>query len=322
MNSIAIVGATGVVGRTVVKILEEKKLYDNFFDFYASKKSAGKKIKFANKNVFIKELTSEIFDKNYTYALFCTAEEISKKYVRKLASTGTIVIDFSSYYRKKYPLVVPEINPEDIKGNIICNPNCSTIAGVMSLYKIQQTYGLKRVIYSTYQAVSGAGKKALDDLKVTDAKKLKKMDFLINNNLIPCIGEIKSNLYTKEENKMIYETKKILHQKNLIVSATCVRVPIDVCHSESISFETKKRTNIDKLKNAIKCSSGVKSIDEPCYPMPIDVKGQNDVYVGRIRKDFSKNWFSMFIVSDNLRKGAAQNGVQILEYLLRSKNAV
>ena len=212
-KNIAIVGATGVVGRKVLEVLEERGLTENTYFLFASKKSAGKKLKIGNKKLVVRELNDDIFDLNLDYALFCTSEKISEEFVKPLAKSGTVVIDFSSLFRKKYPLVVPEINAKDIRGNIICNPNCSTIAGVMALYSIHEKFGLKRVIYSTYQAVSGAGKDALEDFYQKRSKRLKSFAFPIFNNLIPYIGEIKENGYSKEENKMIYETKKILGDK-------------------------------------------------------------------------------------------------------------
>ena len=319
-HNILIVGATGVVGRTVIKILNEKKFKNCNYNLFATKKSKGLTFNICGQRYVVDELTEEIFKKHYDYALFCTNEEIAKIYIKKLTKNNTIVVDFSSFYRKKCPLVVPEINADKIKNKkIICNPNCSTIASVMSLYKIHQMFGLKRVIFSTYQAVSGAGQKALEDMKTTKQEKLKKLNYVINNNLIPCIGDIKDNLYSKEENKMIYETKKILNDNNIKITATCVRVPIKICHSISINFETIKRTNIKKIKEVLNNTKGVKVVDTYYkYPMPINVEGKNDVYVGRIRKDYSKpNCFNIFVVSDNLRKGAAQNGVQILEELLK-----
>lgn len=320
-NKIAIIGASGVVGRTLLKVLEERNLLENDFYLYASKHSAGKKLKLGKKKIRVDELDQKIFAQKFDFAVFCTGEEVSKKYVKSFAEKGTTVIDFSSFYRKKYPLIVPEINSDKIKGNIICNPNCSTIAGVMALYEIHKKYGLKRVIYSTYQAVSGAGKKALDDLKRNRNCKLKSFAFPIKNNLIPYIGELKANLYTKEENKMIFETKKILGDANIKVTATCVRVPIDICHSLSINFETVKKCGAKKIAETLKNTEGVVYQDDyPNFPMPLFVRGQQEVFVGRLREDLSqKNAFNFFVVSDNLRKGAAQNGVQILEKLIENK---
>lgn len=318
--SIAIIGATGLVGRTVIKILNEKQMLGFQYLLFASNKSKGKKIKIGNKKIKVQSIyDSDFLSQKIDYALFCTSEDISKKYVPILAKKGTKVIDFSSYFRHKYPLIVPEINADKIKGNIICNPNCSTIAGLMSLYNIHKKYGLKRIIYSTYQAVSGAGQQALKDIKVKNQTKLKQLDFVINDNLIPYIGEINKLGYSKEENKMIYETNKILNDKTIKITATCVRVPISICHSESINFETRKRASVNDIENQIKNSDGVVVLNKyNNYPMPINVKVKNYVAVGRIRKDYSnKNTFNIFVVSDNLRKGSAQNAIQILEILIR-----
>ena len=318
---IAIIGATGVVGRTALKVIQERKLCEHEYLFYASQKSANKKIFFNGKRIKVRELTNAIFEENLDFALFCTRENISKGYVKDLAKLGVRVIDFSSLYRKRYPLIVPEINSNKIHGNILCNPNCSTIAGVMALYNIHKKFGLDRIVYSTYQAVSGAGKKALDDLKSKARNNLKAFAYPIYNNLIPYIGEIYSNGYSKEENKMIYETKKILGDKCIKITATCVRVPIDICHSESINFQTKKRCSISKIRQILQNTEGVVYQDDfPSYPMPEIVRGKDDVYVGRLRKDNSaKNSFNIFVVSDNLKKGAAQNGIQILEKLIEEK---
>lgn len=316
---IAIIGATGIVGRTLLKILQEKGLLDHKYSLYASSKSAGKLIVLGKKHIKIKLLDDNILKENFDFAIFCTREEVSKKYVKRLAKSGTKVIDFSSSYRKNFPLIVPEINANKIKGNVICNPNCSTIAGVMALYEVHKKFGLKRIIYSTYQAVSGAGKNALDDLK--SGVPLKCFAYPIKNNLIPYIGTLGKNLYSKEENKMIYETKKILDDKSIQVDATCVRVPIDICHSESITFETKKRSGLNKIRDVLKHTQGVVYEDEfPLFPMPINVRGGDEVHVGRLRKDLDvPNAFHIFVVSDNLRKGAAQNGAQILEKLIERK---
>lgn len=320
--NIAICGATGLVGRTVLKEIYLQGLTNNNFTLFASKKSKNKKIKIADKKYKVKELTkNNLFNEHFDFALFCTGEDISKMYVKKLAKRGTVVIDFSSLLRNKYPLIVPEINSKEIKGNIICNPNCSTIAGTMSLYNIHKMFGIERIIYSTYQAVSGAGQKAVKDLKVKNPKKLNKLDYLINNNLLPNIGEIKNNQYSKEENKMIFETKKILNDKKIKIAATCIRVPIEICHSESINFTIKTKASLEQIKNCLKNTKGVTYVDNDVSKlMPLYVKNKKDVYVGRLRKDeFNSRSFNMFIVSDNLKKGAAQNGVQILKMLIGDK---
>ncbi|MBO5884364.1 MAG: aspartate-semialdehyde dehydrogenase [Clostridia bacterium] len=316
--NIAICGATGLVGRTVINELALQGLTNHNYKLFASKKSKGKKLKIGDKKYSVIELTkNSLFGERFDFALFCTGEDVSKIYIKKLAKQGTVVIDFSSLFRKTNPLIVPEINSKDIKGNIICNPNCSTIAGTMSLYNIHKKFGLQRIVYSTYQALSGAGQKAIKDLKVKNPKRLKKLDFVINNNLLPVIGDIKPNEYSKEENKMIFETKKILCDKKIKISATCVRVPIQVCHSESINFTTKTKASLNQIKECLKQTKGVTFVDNDISRlMPIYVKGKNDVYVGRLRKDEQANTFSMFIVSDNLKKGAAQNGVQILKQVI------
>ncbi len=310
--TIAIVGATGLVGREVLKILQEKSLNSHNFVFYASAKSQGKIINFNNKPYKVHALNKNSFSKyKFDFAMFCVGEDISKQYVKALADKGCVVIDFSSAFRKSHPLVVPEVNPQDIKGNIICNPNCSTIGAVVALNKINQTFGLGRIIYSTYQAVSGAGKLSLDALY--NKKPLPKSGLEIVGNIVPYIGDIDTLGYSKEENKMIFETKKILHLQDTYITATCVRVPVDIGHSESINFQTKHAADCEQILQVLHNTPGVKVVKTP---MPIDVKGQNDVFVGRLRKDEYDNSFNIFVVVDNLRKGAAQNGVQILEMLI------
>lgn len=318
---IAIVGATGVVGRTALEVMRERNLLAHDVRLYASRRTSGKKIKCGKKKYVIQKLDRNIFKESFDFALFCTKEEISKEYVQRMAKNGTKVVDFSALYRKKYPLIVPEINAEQIKGNLICNPNCSTIGAVMALYNIHKKFGLNRIVYSTYQAVSGAGKLALDDLKNTKGRNLKAFKFPIYNNVIPYIGNIDKKGYSTEENKMMYETRKILSDKNIKITSTCVRVPIKVCHGESINFETCKRCSLSEIKKVLQNTNGLIYQDNfPNFPMPIEVKGQDNVFVGRLRKDYSsKNSFNIFVVSDNLRKGAAQNGVQILQEMIKQK---
>jgi aspartate-semialdehyde dehydrogenase len=310
--TIAIVGATGLVGREVIKILEEKNLCDHNFVMLASKKSQGKIVKLNNKDYKVQALSKDNLIKHHPdFALFCVGEDVSKCYVEYLANRGCVVIDFSSAFRNKYPLIVPEVNLQDIDGNIICNPNCSTIGAVIALNKINKCFGLRRIIYSTYQAVSGAGKYGLDALRQN--KKMPKTDHYICNNIIPYIGSIDERGYSKEENKMIFETKKIMHLTDIDITATCVRVPVDIGHSESINFTTKQKVDLQDILQVLKKTQGVSLVD---FPMPINVKGQNQVLVGRVRQDSHANSFNMMIVVDNLRKGAAQNGVQILEALI------
>ena len=310
--NIAIIGATGLVGREVLKILQKKTLTNHKFVFYASAKSQGKIINFNNKQYRVKTLSKSSLNKyKFDFAMFCVGEDVSRQYVNALADSGCVVIDFSSAFRKSHPLVVPEVNPQDIQGNIICNPNCSTIGAVVALNKISQTFGLDRIIYSTYQAVSGAGKLSLDALY--NKKPLPKTGVEIVDNIVPYIGDIDTQGYSKEENKMIFETKKILHLKDTYITATCVRVPVDVGHSESINFQTKTPTDCEQILTVLYNTPGVRVVSTP---MPTYVKGQNDVLVGRLRKDEYENSFNIFVVVDNLRKGAAQNGVQILEMLI------
>lgn len=321
MKNIAIVGATGIVGRTAIKILEERGLEGNNFFFFASSKSAGKWLKIGKKKIRVNLLDDNIFDgKSYDFALFCTKESLSEQFIPKFLENGAKVIDFSSRYRKDFPLIVPEINPEKAVGNLICNPNCSTAAAVMALYEIHKKFGLKEIIYSTYQAVSGAGKAALDEMKILDASKLQKFAYPICDNIIPQIGNIDERGFSTEENKMIFETRKILGDEDIKISATCVRVPIKICHSISIHFETRKNASLGQIKRALAETKGVKIFnDAPAFPMPYFTKGGNDVLVGRLRQSYNKNTFDIFVCSDNLRKGAAQNGVQILEMLMREE---
>ncbi len=311
MTKIGILGASGLVGRKVLDILGEQNIVADFF-LFASKRSSSKVLYIKDKAYKVNVLNDDIFSLKLDYVLMCVRENISKKYTQRLTSQGTVVIDFSAQFRKKYPLVVPQINAEDIKGNIICNPNCATIGVVMALYGIQKNLGIKSVYVSTYQSLSGAGKLALDDRFETDASRLKKLDYVINNNIIPYIGEIDKDNFCVEEKKIMYETKKILHDFDMSVFAQTVRVPIEVCHGISIFFETKKQVDTDDLIEYIKSTKNVKYVENA---MPIFVRDKDDVYVSRLRK-FDKTHFAMFVVIDNLRKGASQNGVEILLKLL------
>lgn len=320
-KNIAIIGASGIVGRTVLKILKERNLDKNNFFLFASKENDGLPLYIGRKKYITKSLSDQTFKKTkFDYALFCTREEVSGKYVSKFLKNGAKVIDFSSLYRKEFPLIVPEINFQEAKGNLICNPNCSTAAGVMALYEIHKKFGLEEIVYSTYQAVSGAGKVALDDIKTKKQEKLKSFVFPIYDNLIPQIGTIDEYGNSTEENKMLFETRKILGDSEIKIAATCVRVPITVCHSLSIHFKTKCDATLQEIIDTLKNTHGVTVVDNaPDFPMPFKTKGQDDVLVGRIRNSFEKNAFDIFVCSDNLRKGAAQNGVQILEMFLREE---
>ncbi len=318
--SIGVVGATGLVGRKTLEMLSEYGLENNKFFLFASKKSVGKRLKVGKKYYTVLD-TANILGYGLDFALFCTPENVSRLYAKKLAKLGTKVIDFSSLYRKDFPLIVPEINFCKMQGNIICNPNCSTIIGTMALSEIHKKFGLGDVNYSTYQALSGAGKNALSDQKVKDKNNLKKLDFVIQNNVLPYIGEIDEFGRTKEENKMIFETKKILNDESICVCATCVRVNVDICHSESITFTTRHDATISDIEKCLKNTKNVVYVaNDFSRLMPIYVKNRPQIFVGRLRKCPQKNTYSIFVVGDNLRKGASQNGVQILCELIKEQN--
>ena len=254
---LAIVGATGLVGRTALKVLEEKNFPNFEYKLFCSKKSAGTKVKFMGKEYIANELTENSFDEGFNFAIFSAGGETSKKFAPIAASKGCIVIDNSSAFRmdKNVPLVVPEVNPDDIFWNtgIIANPNCSTIQAVVALKPLDDKYKIKRIIYSTYQAVSGAGVNALEDLhSQASYNNLKKFSHPIYNNCLPHIDVFMDDGYTKEEHKMINETKKILGNENLKITATTVRVPIENCHGESINIEFEKDFNLDDVKQLLK----------------------------------------------------------------------
>ena len=315
---LAIVGATGLVGRTALKVLEEKNLPNFEYKLFCSKKSAGTKLTFLGKEYITYELTETSFDEGFDFAIFSAGGETSKKYAPIAASKGCIVIDNSSYWRmhEDVPLVVPEVNPEDIKKNtgIIANPNCSTIQAVVPLKVLDDKYKIKRIVYSTYQAVSGAGKKGLEDLE-------KGEDGTFYNNCVPHIDVFLDDGYTKEEHKMINETRKILNEPDLPITATCVRVPVRNCHSESINVEFENEIDIYEAKTLLQNSENIilaDDIENNIYPLARKADGNDEVFVGRIRRDFSvKYGLNFWCVADNLRKGAASNAVQILEKLLK-----
>lgn len=323
MISVAIVGATGVVGEMFLKVLEEKKLNIDKYTLFASRKSKGKIINFMNKEYEVQELTEDSFkDKHFDYALFSAGGSTSEKYAKIAAQNGCIVIDNSSFFRmdKTVPLIVPQVNMEDAYEhfNIIANPNCSTIQAVLPLKALDEKYKIKRVIYSTYQAVSGAGKKGIDDLM---QNKVEKFPYPINNNCIPQIDVFTDNDYTKEEIKMIEETRKILKKPKLPVTATCVRVPVLNSHAESINVELEYPFKIDDIRKCLNDFPGIIVLDDPeklIYPLNSFANGTDEVYVGRIRRDYSQeNGINFWCVADNIRKGAASNAVEILENLIK-----
>ena len=322
---LAIVGATGLVGRTALTVLEEKNLPNFEYKLFCSKKSAGTEIKFLGKTYIAEELTDKSFDEGFDFAIFSAGGETAKHFAPIAAQKGCIVIDNSSAFRmdKDVPLVVPEVNPNDIKSNkgIIANPNCSTIQAVVALKPLDDKYKIKRVVYSTYQAVSGAGILGLEDLKnKSTGNDLKKFAHPIYNNCLPHIDVFTENGYTKEELKMVNETRKILNKPNLAVTATAVRVPVENCHGESINIEFENDFELDDVINTLKNAPGIIVYDDvqnDIYPLATVANGHDEVYVGRIRRDFSQpNTLNLWVVADNIRKGAASNAIQILEKLI------
>ena len=322
---LALVGATGLVGVTARKVLEEKKLPISEYVFFSSNKSAGTEINFLGKEYIVNELTESSFDEGFDFAIFCAGGETSKKYSPIAISKGCIVVDNSSAFRmeENVPLIVPEVNSEDIKyhNGIIANPNCSTIQAVVPLKPLNDKYKIKRIVYSTYQAVSGAGKKGIDDLE-NGLKGLapKKFPYSIVNNCLPHIDIFEENGYTKEELKMINETRKILKEPNLKITATTVRVPVINSHSESINIEFENDFDLNELKLLLKNYPGIILEDDPknnIYPLATNASNSDEVYVGRIRRDYSVPFgINMWVVADNIRKGAASNAIQIVEKLI------
>lgn len=328
--NIAVVGATGMVGRTFLKVLEEKQLPVENYHLFASKRSAGSKLTFMGKEYTVEELTENSFDRGIDIALFSAGGSTSEKFAPIAASKGCIVIDNSSAWRmdENVPLVVPEVNPEDIKWNkgIIANPNCSTIQAVVALKPLDDKYKIKRVVYSTYQAVSGAGMGGWNDLENgLKGEAPKKFPYPIAGNCLPHIDVFLPDGYTKEEVKMINETRKILGKPDLRVTATTVRVPVFNSHSESINVEFENSFDMKELREVLSTAPGVvvqDDIENNVYPMAINATGTDETYVGRIRRDDSvENGINIWVVADNIRKGAASNAVQIAEKLIEYMNS-
>ncbi|MBQ3413811.1 MAG: aspartate-semialdehyde dehydrogenase [Clostridia bacterium] len=326
--NIAIVGASGLVGRTILKVLEEKNIESANYFLFSSKKSAGTSVNFLGKSYIFQELTENSFEYNFDFAIFSAGSEIAKKYAPIAVSKGCTVIDNSNAFRMNpdVPLIVPEVNIDRVFKNngIISNPNCSTIQAVLPLKILDKKYSIKRIVYSTYQAVSGAGKQGISDLE-NGMKGIspQKFPYPIFNNCIPHIDIFMDDGYSKEEHKMINETRKILEKPNLPITATTVRVPVFNCHCESINVEFEKKFNLYDIRNSLQNSPGIILMDDlekNKYPIPTIVNGNDEVYVGRIRQDFSVySGLNLWVVADNLRKGAASNAVQILEYLILKK---
>ena len=322
---VGVVGATGLVGSEMVKRLEERNL-DIEVRLFASAKSAGKKVSYKGQELTVAELTEENI-KGCDYLLFAAGGAISKKYAPIAVQNGSIAIDNSSEFRMdpEVPLVVPEINAEAIKAHkgIIANPNCSTIQSVVALYPIFQKYGIKRIVYSTYQSVSGTGIGGLEDLDRTQTGGSNEVyPHKIANNMLPHIDVFLDNGYTKEEVKMINETQKIF-DKEIRITATAVRVPARFSHCVSINVETEKPFALEEVFALYRTTDmgGIVLQDDVknnVYPMPILAEGKDEVFVGRIRRDFSvDNGLNIWCAADNIRKGASTNAVQILEQLLK-----
>ena len=352
---LAVVGATGLVGRTVLKVLEEKKLPIDEYVLFASKNSSGKKLRFMDKDYIVQELNDLSFDSGFDYAIFSAGGKVAKKYAPIASSKGCIVVDNSSAFRmdNDVPLVVPEVNPEEIKNNhgIIANPNCSTIQAVVALKPLDAKYKIKRIVYSTYQAVSGAGRNGVldlqngiidymqkfsefsqnensnalsNDLNFSSTKlnyELQKFNYPIFSNCLPHIDVFLDNGYTKEEEKMINETRKILKRPDLKITATAVRVPVFNAHSESINVEFENDFDLTELKNILSSAPGIvlqDDIEKCIYPLAINASGHDNVFVGRVRRDYSVDYgINFWVVADNIRKGAASNAVQIVEKMLK-----
>lgn len=327
--TIAVVGATGMVGRKFLQVLEERRLPAARYILFASKRSAGSQMQFMGEQYTVHELTEDAFAYlGVDIALFSAGGETSRRFAPIVAASGAIVIDNSSCWRMdpQVPLVVPEVNPQAIPcyraRGIIANPNCSTIQAVVCLKPLEDRYGIKRVIYSTYQAVSGAGMKGYSDLE-NGLKGLppQKFPHPIAGNCLPHIDSFLDSGYTKEEQKMIDETRKILDRPDLRVTATTVRVPVFHGHSESINVELENPFELDELKSILAGAPGIVLQDDPqnnIYPMALTAEDTDMVYVGRIRRDFSvENGVNLWCVADNIRKGAATNAVQIAQSLIQ-----
>ena len=334
--NVAILGATGAVGQEFLNLIEERNFPFADLKMLASKRSAGKKIQFMGKEYTVEEATTESF-KDVDIALFAGGSA-SKEFAPAAVKAGAVVIDNSSTFRMdpEVPLVVPEVNPEAIaqhKG-IIANPNCSTIIMVMALKPLYDIAKIKRVVVSTYQAVSGGGKEAMAELEqqvqdivagkpvtanILPGAALKK-HYQIAFNLLPQIDVFKENLYTKEEMKMIDETKKIMSDNDMRITATTIRVPVYRSHAESVNVEFADEVSVEAARKALEAFPGVEVVDNPdeqLYPQPLETSGKNDVAVGRLRKDYSiDHGLNMWVCGDQIRKGAALNALQIAEYMI------
>jgi len=329
--NVAIVGATGLVGQEFIKVLEQRNFPMTSIQLLASERSIGKRLFVAHQEIEVKETVSESF-KGIDIALFSAGTEISRYFSPIAAQSGAVVIDNSSAFRMTdtVPLVVPEVNPEDIKRHrgIIANPNCSTIQLVVALYPLHKVNPIKRIITATYQAVSGTGSAAVDELTAQAKQVLDGQTTIphvyphqIAFNVLPEIDVFLDNGYTKEEWKLVEETRKIMHADEIAISTTCVRVPVFTSHSMAVNIEFSQPMSPEEARRILAQAPGVKVIDDPVislYPQPWSATGTDEVFVGRIRRDESHpNGLVMWIVADNLRKGAALNAVQIAEEMIK-----
>lgn len=331
---VAIVGVSGAVGQEFLRVLEQRDFPLDELEIFGSSRSAGNEYMFKGKKYTVKELQHNDDFKNIDIALVSAGAGISKEFAGTITKHGTLMIDNSSAFRMEndIPLVVPEVNPEDAKNtprNIIANPNCTTIQMVVALKAIEKLSHIKRVHIATYQSASGAGASGMDELisqtkEVANGEKptVNKFAYQLVQNLIPHIDVFLDNDYTKEEMKMFHETRKIMHS-DVLVSATAVRVPVLRAHSEAIWVETEREISVEEARKAFEEAEGVIVIDNPAekqYPMPLVLAGRDEVFVGRIRKDITNpNGLTFWTVSDQIKKGAALNAVQIAEYLVREK---
>lgn len=324
---LAIVGATGLVGKEILKVIQERRFFYSELILVASKKSKGKEIIVNNKKHIVITI-DELIEQTPELVLLSAGSSLSKEWAPKLAEIGCKVVDNSSFWRmcSKHKLIIPEINGNQINNTdlIIANPNCSTIQLLAALYPLHKAYNIKRMVVSTYQSVTGTGKKAVDQLNNEEQGIAGEMTYPhpIYRNALPHIDSFESNGYTKEEMKIVNETHKIL-DPNILVTATAVRIPIEGGHCESVNVSFSKDFLIEDILKILEDAPGViveDDIDNNIYPMPIRTKGKDEVFVGRVRRDFSNpQTLNLWIVADNLRKGAATNTVQIAEYLVNQK---
>ena len=330
IENIAVVGATGAVGTIVLELLQQREFPYKTIKFLASKRSAGKKLTFKNEEHTVEELCPEAFE-GIDLVIASTPDEVSLEFTPWAVERGALVIDESGAHRMMdhVPLIVPEVNPDDVENHqgIIASPNCSTTQMVVAMKPLYDLAGIKRVVVSTYQAPSGAGAAGEKELYEGTQSFLDKNDYdyqafahPIAFNLIPQIGSEKHDGYTSEELKMLYETRKIFGDESIDVCPTCVRVPVLNCHSESILVETEKNISVEQAKEAFASFDGITVVDDlqtGDYPMPINSDKRDDVFIGRVRRDLSSpNGIAFWCVSDNLRKGAATNAVQIAELMI------